>query len=143
MARALLIYDGDCAYCRGLARLASRLDRGRELALADYDQPEVQALLRAQFGDGYGLAMYCFQPGGVAWGSHAAERVALLLGAPPLLGRLVYRFYPRIVWGVSRLSRRARPVCGPDCAGQEAGREVPLRPEAVPLFTCLLGEQQG
>lgn len=115
-SRALLIYDGDCAYCRGFSRLLSHLDRTGQLVQLPFDATDAQELLRAQFGDATGFAMYLVEADRIHWGARAAERVTALLAAPMWLSKLALRSYPTVVSLVSRLSRRRRTVCGPGCA---------------------------
>lgn len=114
--QALLIYDGDCAYCRAFARLLCALDRRGQFRQLPFDAPDAQALLRAQFGVDSGFAMYLTEADRIHWGARAAERVMARLSAPTWISRLAFRSYPTLVSIVSRLSRRRRTVCGPACA---------------------------
>lgn len=115
MATQLLIYDGDCAYCRGFVQLIRLLDRKRQIATVCFDTPEAQALLRAQFGEDYGFAMYLFEAHEVSWGREAAQRIIAGLWRPRWMAKLAFRSYPSLVNLVSKLTRRTRPVCGPQC----------------------------
>ena len=45
--RPVVLYDGDCAFCRVCARLLRRLDRGSRLDLLDFNRPEADPLLAA------------------------------------------------------------------------------------------------
>ena len=38
--RPLLLYEGECPFCRAAARLVARIDRRQELALLPFDDPE-------------------------------------------------------------------------------------------------------
>mgnify|MGYP006277470523 CR=1 FL=1 len=127
---ALLIYDGDCAYCRGFARLLAMLDRRGRIRALPFDTEDARSLLRAQFGEGTGFAMYLVEPAKIHWGARAAERVTALLAAPAWITRLAFRSYPALVAIVSRLGRRGRAVCGPGCA---AGASTPADHGTAPL----------
>jgi predicted DCC family thiol-disulfide oxidoreductase YuxK len=126
MIKKTLIYDGGCAYCRAFAALLKQLDRCRRFETFEYDSPQAQALLKAQFGEKYGFTMYLFEfdAGEVSWGAEAARRVVESLKMPQLLAKLVFFVYPALVRLVSRLTRRRRPVCGPECAGSTAQGRV-------------------
>ncbi len=117
MAEKLLIYDGECAYCRSFVQLVRTLDRHTEIAVIPFADPKSQVLLRAQFGESYGFAMYLFEPKEVSWGAEAAQRITETLSLPRWLARLAFYVYPSLVKLVSKLARRTRPVCGPECAG--------------------------
>ncbi len=137
-AEKLLIYDGDCAYCRAFVSLLGRLDRRGRFSVMDYDSPQAQALLNSQFGEGYGFSMYLFEfdERRVSWGAEAARRVVESLRMPRLLAQLTFRTYPALVQVVSRLTRRRRSVCGPECAGLSVPRGnqfTSLREEALRL----------
>ena len=146
-SRALLIYDGDCAYCRGFARLLNALDRGGRFAQLAFDAPDAQALLRSQFGADIGFAMYLVEPDRIHWGARAAERVTALLSAPAWIGRLAFRSYPTLVSIVSRLTRRERAVCGPGCAaGRSSGGDhgsVDLSVDARAVFRAVTDDPGG
>ena len=144
-SRALLAYDGDCAYCRGFARLLGRLDRRRRIEARPLADPDVDALLAAQFGAQTGFAMFLVEAERVHWGANAAERVPALLAWPRWISRLAFRVYPMLVRIVSRLTRRERTVCGPGCAidGPAAERDhgtVKLADEAREVFNSLMGD---
>ena len=65
----MLLYDGDCRFCRFAARVAARADRGGRLAF----RPE------------QGLAsVRLLEPSGALEGGHAVAAVLGLLVAPPL-----------------------------------------------------------
>lgn len=125
MPETLLIYDGDCRYCRAFARLLAGLDRQDRFVQRPFDAPDAQVMLRAQFGDAFGFAMYLVEADRVSWGARAAERVVEALGGPRLLKRpltwLAFRLYPWVLRTVTRLSRRERKVCGPACALPTSG----------------------
>jgi predicted DCC family thiol-disulfide oxidoreductase YuxK len=117
MSRKILIYDGECAYCCGFVRFIRFLHRRKEIVALPFESPEAQALLRAQFGDKQGLAMYFFEGDRVSWGAEAAKRVAESVALPRWMARFAFHTYPLLVKLVSKLTRRRRAACGPDCAG--------------------------
>ena len=45
--RPVVLYDGECAFCRVCARLLRRLDRGGRLDLLDFNRPEADPILAA------------------------------------------------------------------------------------------------
>lgn len=139
---ALLIYDGECAYCRGFARLLRLLDRKGRLLQLPFEADEAQKLLRAQFDADIGFAMYLAEPVRIHWGARAAERATARLSAPAWIGRLAFRSYPTLVSIVSRLTRRERTVCGPGCAmgtatAARSHGEADLTDDARVLFGAL------
>jgi len=136
--RKLLIYDGGCAYCRAFVALLKRLDRHGGFEALQYDSPRAQAILKAQFGERYGFSMYLFEfdERRVSWGAEAARRVVESLRLPKLLAKLAFRAYPALVWFISWLTRRARPICGPECTpstAQGKSHPVTLEEEAEKL----------
>lgn len=141
MADAVLIYDGQCGYCRGFARLVRLLDFRKRFILLPFESEHAQSLLRAQFGKDFGFAMFLFGGDTVSWGQEAAQRIMLRLGLPG--ARLAFWLYPQIVWLVSWLTRRGRTVCGPECA-EYKNRDtkntqiVPLKSHVKPELHKLL-----
>lgn len=142
---ALLIYDGDCTYCRGFARLLYRLDRRCQFDARPLSDADAHELLSAQFGAQTGFAMYLVEPDRVHWGANAAERVPALMAWPRWMSRLAFRIYPTLVRIVSWLSRRERTACSPGCAmgasnvGHDRG-SVELSQEARDVFRRLMGD---
>jgi hypothetical protein len=95
------------------------MDRRPQIAVIPFDDPESQALLRAQFGESYGFAMYLFEREEVSWGAEAARRIVASIALPRWMSKLAFSIYPSMVKLVSMLTRRTRTVCGPDCLEQE------------------------
>lgn len=120
MAKEVLIYDGECSYCRGFARLVRLLDRRKQISMAPFDASESQGLLRAQFGDNYGFSMYLFEAEEVSWGREAARRIIESVSLPRWMARLAFYVYPSCVRLMSKVTGRTRTVCGPDCAGRSS-----------------------
>jgi predicted DCC family thiol-disulfide oxidoreductase YuxK len=145
MTSQLLIYDGECAYCRGFVALVQLMDRRKRISVIPFDDPDSQALLNAQFGERYGFAMYLFEPKEVSWGAEAARRIVESLSFPRWMARLACYVYPALVPLVSRLTRRTRPVCGPECAGLPSRRSkqqfVQIQPDALQLMPSVLKSQ--
>ncbi len=127
MATKLLIYDGACAYCRGFARLVRALDVRKRFVLLPFESEDAQRLLRAQFGESFGFAMFLFEEESVSWGAEAAQRIMRELRVPG--ARLALWLYPVTVSGVSLLTRRQKRVCGPECIQNQhqAYQAVPLQ----------------
>ncbi len=134
MATNVLIYDGQCAYCRGFARLVRMLDVRQRFALLPFASESAQRLLRAQFGEDFGFSMFLFEEDSVSWGREAAQRIVRKLGLPG--ARLAFWLYPLIVATVSRVTGRERTVCGPACVQHQD------RCQALPLQAPLKGELQ-
>ncbi|MDW8329959.1 MAG: DCC1-like thiol-disulfide oxidoreductase family protein, partial [Candidatus Bipolaricaulota bacterium] len=93
--KLLLIYDGTCAYCRGFARLVRLLDRRKKFALLPFESAEAQRVLRAQFGENVGFAMFLFDEESVSWGAEAAKRIVRALALPG--ASVAFWLYPKIV----------------------------------------------
>jgi len=137
MGAMVLIYDGQCAYCRGFARLARALDFSQKFALLPFESEPAQRLLRAQFGEDFGFAMFLFEESSVSWGREAAQRIVKSLRLPG--ARVAFWLYPTIVSVVSRLTRRHRKVCGPGCAADSSALSAaPLTERAQSELSKLL-----
>lgn len=136
MATKLLIYDGQCAYCRGFARVVRLLDRYKRLALLPYESAQAQELLQAQFGEDFGFAMFLFEEDSVSWGREAAQRIVRELRVPG--ARLAFWLYPALVAMVSWLTCRQRNVCGPACSHDAHQSPVPLQAALKPKLHTLL-----
>ncbi|OGF54210.1 MAG: hypothetical protein A2Z21_06240 [Candidatus Fraserbacteria bacterium RBG_16_55_9] len=117
MPTKILMYDSECAYCRGFVRLVYLLDRPRQIFTIPFDEPNSQVLLRAQFGENHGFDMYFFEQQEVSWGREAARRIVRVVSLPRWMARLAFLVYPSLVKLISKLTRRTRAVCGPDCSG--------------------------
>jgi len=105
--------------------------------LLPYESAQAQELLRAQFGENFGFAMFLFEEESVSWGSEAAKRVVQALSLPG--ASLAVWLYPKVVQVVSWLTRRQRRVCGPECFPQlqYGSARVPLKPELRELLLNL------
>lgn len=125
MAAKILIYDGQCAYCRGFARLVRLLDLRKRFIVLPFESTHAQSLLHAQFGENFGFAMFLFEADSISWGSEAAQRIVQTLSLPG--ASVAFRLYPALVKWVSRVTRRERTVCGPECADANNAQIVPLK----------------
>lgn len=139
VATKLIVYDGTCAYCRGFARLVRLLDRRKRFAVLPYESARAHELLRAQFGEDFGFAMFLFEEESVSWGAEAAKSIVRALALPG--ASVAFWLYPKIVQLVSWLTRRQRRVCGPECARPHGA--APLKPEAQKLLLSLQHESQS
>ncbi len=114
-ARMIVIYDNQCAYCRGFVQILKKLDKHKKFFVLPYEDQSAQTLLQAQFGRAFGFSMYLFEKNQVSWGREAAKRITAALSLPKALAELVFATYPAIVKFVSKLTGRTRAVCGPAC----------------------------
>lgn len=139
-AEKLLIYDGNCAYCRAFVAALQKLDGRERFRVLEFDSPRALEVLRVQFGGRYGFALYLFELdiGEVSWGREAVRRAVWGLGWPRSVAYVAFWLYPVVVRLVSRLTRRTRRVCGPECAGTvhpgSRRRSLPLREETRALL---------
>lgn len=111
---ALLIYDRDCPYCAGVAKLAQLLGRGT-INTKPYQSEAVQDLLADTFDDpGFTLYLFDTDTATVYWGSAAARHTGKLLHLPTPVTWIVTRLYPYLVNLFSILSGRSgvrQPAC--------------------------------
>jgi len=112
--KTVLIYDGECSYCRRFAKTARWLDRGHQLDLLTYQSSPAQTILKAQFGNDAGFTMYLFNQTEVFWAQSAAREATRLLGLPRWIQWLGFRMYPKVVEVVTRLTGRQETVCMPN-----------------------------
>jgi predicted DCC family thiol-disulfide oxidoreductase YuxK len=62
--RPVLLYDGDCRFCRASARAVAALDRRRSLAILPLDDPLAAELLASVPAERRGESMSVVQPDG-------------------------------------------------------------------------------
>lgn len=110
----LLIYDGECGYCRRFAKTAQWLDRRHHLQLLTYQSEQAQKVLNAQFGDNTGFTLYLFNNEEVFWAQSAARETLRRLGLPRWVQWLGFRIYPKVVDVVTKLTGRQQAVCMPN-----------------------------
>jgi predicted DCC family thiol-disulfide oxidoreductase YuxK len=99
----VLLYDGDCRFCRFAARAIARLDRRRILAVLPFDDPEAQPQLSAIPEAERRTTWHLVRDGGrVSGGAALAELVGVLPATrpfAPMLRRLplgaIYEFVSR------------------------------------------------
>ncbi|SFG80927.1 Predicted thiol-disulfide oxidoreductase YuxK, DCC family [Halopelagius inordinatus] len=126
---AVLIYDGECAYCSIAAKALRKLDRVG--AISWYDDAS-QAFLEAQFGETpFAMFLVDRREGRVYAGGDAAEELADRAGTPGIVGSLVRDNYDRIAATVGAVTGRDRD---PD----DYHETYPLADEARALFDGLL-----
>ncbi|MFK5602352.1 MULTISPECIES: DCC1-like thiol-disulfide oxidoreductase family protein [Haloferax] len=128
-AAAVLIYDGECAYCSVAASALKRLDDVE--AISWYDDA-AQAFLDAQFADvPFAMVLVDRREDRVYAGRAAAKELTDRAGMPGLLGSLVRDNYDRIAKVVGVASGRGRD---PD----DVHSVYDLEPDAAALFAPLL-----
>ncbi|RDI70295.1 DCC1-like thiol-disulfide oxidoreductase family protein [Halopelagius longus] len=126
---AVLIYDGECAYCSIAAKALRRLDRVG--AISWYDDAS-QAFLETQFGETpFAMFLVDRSEGRVYAGGAAAQELADRAGTPGIVGALVRDNYDRIAATVGAVSGRGRD---PD----DYHETYPLVEEAEGLFDELV-----
>lgn len=88
----VLLYDGDCRFCRFVARRIVRLDRREALAVLPFDDPDAQRLLAAVPQADRETTWHLVQDGGRASGGAGVAELLGILPATrpfaPLLRRL-------------------------------------------------------
>jgi len=81
----VLLYDGDCRFCRFSARLAARADRRRRLGYLALQDPEAEPLLAGVPEERRLDRLRLAEPAGALLaGGHAVAGVLGYLVAPPL-----------------------------------------------------------
>lgn len=126
---AVLVYDGECAYCSIAAKALRKLDRVG--AISWYDDAS-QAFLEAQFGETpFAMFLVDRREGRVYAGGDAAEELADRAGTPGIVGSLVRDNYDRIAATVGAVTGRDRD---PD----DYHETYPLADDARALFDELV-----
>jgi predicted DCC family thiol-disulfide oxidoreductase YuxK len=119
MDRPVLLYDGDCRFCRASARAVAALDRRRSFAILPLDDPAAAPLLASVPPERRGESMSVVQPDGwvLSAGDALIELTRVLPGGELLasaawrnqgLRRLFGRGY-RLVAGRRALLSRVIP----------------------------------
>jgi predicted DCC family thiol-disulfide oxidoreductase YuxK len=86
VTKPVLLYDGGCRFCRFVARVVARVDRGR-YAYLPFDDPEAEPLLaRLPEASRYASA-HLVRPDGSVWSPSSAP-YRLVARNRRLLGRL-------------------------------------------------------
>lgn len=99
--RWLVVYDGDCGFCRATVRWALRRDRRDRLRARPFQEPGVLEETGIDRADAE-RAVFLVAPDGRRWsGADASARVLQLLPRWSLLGRFL------ALPGVVHLARRA------------------------------------
>ena len=119
MDQPVLLYDGDCRFCRASARAVAAVDRRRSFAILPLDDPEAATLLASVPAERRGDSMSVVQPDGwvLSAGDALIELTRVLPGGDllasaawrnPALRRLFGRGY-RLVAGRRALLSRLTP----------------------------------
>ncbi len=89
MSRPALLYDGDCRFCRFVARVVLRLDRHERVALARLQDAEAATLLPGLSEEERLGSIHLVENGRVSSRGEALTELSRRLGlpAPKLLGR--------------------------------------------------------
>ena len=96
--RPVVLYDGDCAFCRACARVLRRLDRGSALVLLDFNRPETDPLLAALPAAERRTALHVADTDGSVHSAGPALRRALGAARGPAAGRLLSKaFVARVI----------------------------------------------
>ena len=91
--RPVVLYDGECAFCRVCARLLRRLDRGGRLDLLDFNRPEADPLLAALPAAERRTALHVADTDGSIYSAGPALRRALGAALGPPAGQLLSRAF--------------------------------------------------
>lgn len=87
--RPVVLYDGDCAFCRVCARLLRRLDSGDRLDLVDFNRSEADRLLELLPAAKRRTALHLADPDGMVHSAGPALRRALAEALGPHAGRIL------------------------------------------------------
>ncbi len=71
MTRPIVLYDGGCRFCRFVARVAARLDRGR-YAYLPFDDPDAELLLARLPESRRYASAHVVRPDGSVWSPSSA-----------------------------------------------------------------------
>ena len=106
----VILYDGQCAFCRACARLLRRLDRRDRLVLLDFNRSEADPLLAALPAAERRSALHLANTDGTVHSAGPALRQALGAALGPAAGRLLSRAFaePVIDIGYQIVAARRR-----------------------------------
>ncbi|MDE2991430.1 MAG: DUF393 domain-containing protein [Chloroflexota bacterium] len=96
----VVLYDGECAFCRVCARLLRRLDRHGRLEVLDFNQPEADVLLTPLPAAERRTALHLAVRDGTVHSAGPALRRALAEALGPAAERLLTS--PPAAWFVDR-----------------------------------------
>ncbi len=85
----VVLYDGDCAFCRVCARLLRRLDRHNRLTMLDFNRPEANPLLAPLPAAERRIALHLADTDGTVHSAGPALRRALVETLGPHGGRVL------------------------------------------------------
>lgn len=110
MGVALLVYDGDCPYCR---MFASFMDALGGVSTVPFSDERAQAVLEVLFSEP-GFTMYVVTTERVSWGGRAAFRAGRRVGLPVVLSGFVADHYRGIASFITWLTGRDRTYESPE-----------------------------
>jgi predicted DCC family thiol-disulfide oxidoreductase YuxK len=87
--RPVVLYDGQCAFCRVCARILRRLDRHDHLALLDFNRPEANPLLAPLPAAERRMTLHVADADGNVLSAGPALRRALAVSLGPRTARLL------------------------------------------------------
>lgn len=96
----VVLYDGDCAFCRVCARVLVRLDRHDRLEVLDFNRPEADPLLAPLPAAERRTALHVVDPDGAVHSAGPALRRALVEALGPAAERFLTG--PAAAWFVNR-----------------------------------------
>jgi predicted DCC family thiol-disulfide oxidoreductase YuxK len=111
LVRPVVLFDGDCRFCRWSARALERIDRRRRLAFLPFDDPRAEALLHSVPADERRTHVWLADAGGgLSGGGAAAVRLLSLLGSArvarlPGIATVIGRGYDAVSSARGRLGR--------------------------------------
>ncbi|HWC14742.1 MAG TPA: DUF393 domain-containing protein [Actinomycetota bacterium] len=102
--RPVVLYNGNCPFCRATARLVARLDRGGRVAFLPFDDPEAEPFMQSIAPDERETSWHLAGAGGRSVSAGVAT-VELLILLPSLawLGKTIRAL--RLTWLVGVLYR--------------------------------------
>jgi predicted DCC family thiol-disulfide oxidoreductase YuxK len=110
METPTLIYDRECPYCTGIARLSAKITG---MIIIPYQSEEAQEFLEGEFQEP-GFTLYLIEDEKIFFGDMAAEEAAEKMKMPGPIVSLAVVSYPFLVKLFSVLSGRSgvsQPVC--------------------------------
>lgn len=108
--RSLIVYDAECPYCTGTAKIASL---SRQFEAAPFRSDEAQRVLNQAFAEP-GFTLFLFRADRVYWGDEAAREISEMLRFPQVLVSFFQKSYPKLVKLFSFLSGRDEGFRSPE-----------------------------
>lgn len=102
--RPIVLYNGNCPFCRATARLVERLDRGGRVAFLPFHDPDAEPFMQAIAPDEREASWHLASADGRSVSAGAATvELLLLLPSVAWLGRMIRAL--RMTWLVGVLYR--------------------------------------